>query len=111
MAFNISFFKVPKHKVFNYQPLYYDDRKERRENVKAEVLREKARKEGKEFKDEHYYPGKYIAGKMQEELHTNRRHAIAQSMIRVIGALTIALFILFLFYFADGYLMFLNSFR
>ncbi len=25
------FFKLPKHKVFNYDPIYYDERKEKRE--------------------------------------------------------------------------------
>lgn len=111
MAFNISFFKLPKHKVFNYQPLYYDERKEHRENVKAEVLREKAAREGTEYRDEHYYPGKYISGKMQEELHGNRRNALAQNTVKIIGVISIVIFFLFLFYFADGFLMFLESIR
>lgn len=33
----ISFFKVPKHRVFNYQPLYYDPEKERREQRRKEM--------------------------------------------------------------------------
>jgi len=33
----ISFFKVPQHRVFNYQPLYYDPEKERREQRKKEL--------------------------------------------------------------------------
>lgn len=33
----ISFFKVPKHRVFNYQPLYYDPEKERREQRRKEL--------------------------------------------------------------------------
>ena len=33
----ISFFKVPKHKVFNYQPLYYDPEKEAREQRRREL--------------------------------------------------------------------------
>ena len=28
MAFKLGIFKTPNHKVFNYQPLYYDPRKE-----------------------------------------------------------------------------------
>lgn len=111
MAFNISFFKLPKHKVFNYQPLYYDERKERRENVRADALREKARREGTEFRDENYYPGKYISGKMQEELRCNRRNALAQNIVKIIGAISLVVFFIFLFYFADGFLMFLKSIR
>ena len=30
----ISFFKVPNHRVFHYEPRYWDERKERREMVK-----------------------------------------------------------------------------
>ena len=29
----ISFFKTPKHRVFNYTPVYYDERKEHREKA------------------------------------------------------------------------------
>ena len=50
----ISFFKVPNHRVFHYEPRYWDERKERREMVKNETLREKALREGKEWKDEVY---------------------------------------------------------
>ena len=32
----ISFFKVPNHRVFHYEPRYWDERKERREMVKNE---------------------------------------------------------------------------
>lgn len=31
------FFKLPKHKVFEYQPLYYDPEKERREKRRKEL--------------------------------------------------------------------------
>ena len=63
----ISFFKVPNHRVFHYEPRYWDERKERREMVKNEALREKALREGKEWKDESYRPGMYISGKFQEQ--------------------------------------------
>ncbi len=33
----ISFFKVPQHRVFNYQPRYYDPEKERREQRRKEL--------------------------------------------------------------------------
>ena len=59
---NISFFKTPEHRVFHYEPRYWDERKEHREQVKNEALREKAMREGKEWKDEAYKPGMYISG-------------------------------------------------
>lgn len=33
----LSFFKVPKHRVFEYRPLYYDEEKERREERKRQM--------------------------------------------------------------------------
>lgn len=33
----ISFFKVPKHRVYDYQPIYYDPEKERREQRRREL--------------------------------------------------------------------------
>ncbi len=104
-----SFFKTPQHKVFNYQPLYYDERKERRENVRADALREKAQREGTEFKDENYYPGKYIKGKIQENSERNRKHAVSQKTLKIIGMLSIAIFFLFLAYFAQSFVAFMQS--
>ena len=43
---NISFFKTPSHRVFHYEPRYWDERKERREQVRQDALREKALREG-----------------------------------------------------------------
>ncbi len=106
-----AFFKTPKHKVFNYQPLYFDERKERRENVKADALREKAKREGTEYKDENYYPGKYIKGKIQESSERNRRHALGVKTIKIIGMLSIAIFFMFLIFFAQNYSVFLQSIR
>ena len=37
-------FRMPKPKQFNYQPLYYDERKERLENLKARAEAELAAK-------------------------------------------------------------------
>ncbi|MCQ2226346.1 MAG: hypothetical protein MJZ01_00345 [Bacteroidales bacterium] len=33
----ISFFKLPKHRVFEYRPLYYDPEKEQREQRRREL--------------------------------------------------------------------------
>ncbi len=35
------FFKRPKHIVFNYQPVFYDEKKERMEKRRAELDKEK----------------------------------------------------------------------
>lgn len=37
MAFGISFFKLPKHRQFDYKPRFYDPEKERREKRRMEL--------------------------------------------------------------------------
>ena len=52
------FFNLPKHRVFNYQPVFYDPKKEDLDARIAKAEREKAEAEGKE--KEPYVPGEYI---------------------------------------------------
>ncbi|HIT47950.1 MAG TPA: hypothetical protein IAC34_00445 [Candidatus Coprenecus stercoripullorum] len=111
MALNISFFKTPKHRVFTYTPLYYDERKERREQVKDEALREKAMREGREWKDDRYYTGKYIRGKIQEASRNNRRHALGANANKIVGWVSMIIFFIMLIYFAKYFQAFLVSIR
>ena len=117
---NISFFKTPSHRVFHYEPRYYDERKEHREAVRQEALREKAIKEalrekaireGKEWKDESYQPGKYIKGRLQEQVRNNRRGSLNKNLTRIIGLVSVAIFFAFLIYFAKYFTVFLESMR
>ena len=36
----MAFFKLPSHYVFDYKPMFYDPKKERRDTVRKEVRRE-----------------------------------------------------------------------
>ena len=54
MGIRLSFFKTPKHKVFNYIPIYYDERKERMQERLDAIEKEKAEKEGREWKNESF---------------------------------------------------------
>ncbi len=108
MPFNISFFKTPKHRVFHYEPRYYDERREHREMVRREALREKAVKEGREWKDDSYKPGQYISGKLQEQLHNGRRNSLSNNLTRLIGLVSVGVFLLFLYFFARNFKMFLQ---
>ncbi|HJB44036.1 MAG TPA: hypothetical protein IAB87_04535 [Candidatus Coprenecus merdipullorum] len=108
---NISFFKTPEHRVFHYEPRYWDERKEHREQVKNEALREKAMREGKEWKDEAYKPGMYISGRLQEQARNSRRGSLNKNLTRIIGLVSVAIFFAFLIYFAKYYTVFLESMR
>lgn len=107
----ISFFKTPKHRVFNYTPVYYDERKEHREKVKQEALREKAIREGREWRDPDYKPGKYISGAWQEEARKNRKHALGGNLRKYIGLISMIIFFIFLIYFAEYFQSFLEFFK
>lgn len=49
----LFFFKTPQHRVFNYQPLYYDERKE---ELEKKIENARRREKGE------YVPGESIRG-------------------------------------------------
>ena len=44
-----SFFKTPQHRQFNYEPLYYDERKEKLQERIKQIEQEYGVKNGKEY--------------------------------------------------------------
>jgi hypothetical protein len=77
----ISFFKTPKHRVFNYQPRYWDPEKEARE----ERL-ENAKKP-------------QIRGSFQAALRQNRKHSGFGTAGRIIFLITVAALLFAAIYF------------
>ncbi len=80
------FFKIPQHKRFNYQPLYYDEEKEKREERLKRIRREL----GKSDDEDHYVPT-ITRGSMRGYFDKTRR-VKKQSNVRLV------LLILFLFF-------------
>jgi CRISPR/Cas system CSM-associated protein Csm5 (group 7 of RAMP superfamily) len=81
MAFGFKFWHIPEHRVFHYEPRYYDERKERLEEMykkygktmPGEEIDEMARKEGLiEDKGKRYIPGMYIRGSFRETYESKR---------------------------------------
>ena len=81
MAFGFKFWHIPEHRVFHYEPRYYDERKERLEEMYKkygktmpnEQIDEMARKEGLiEEKEKRYIPGMYIRGSFRETYEAKR---------------------------------------
>ncbi len=64
-----TLFKTPAHRVFNYIPRYYDEKKERRENLE---------------KTTEYVPGQRIRGGMRHGLIDYRKTGNKYQRIRVI---------------------------
>lgn len=84
------FFKIPQHKRFNYQPLYYDEEKERREERRKRIRKEL----GKSEADDHYVPN-ITRGSMRGYFDKSRR-AKKQSNLRLV---ILVLFLIFVSYF------------
>ncbi len=79
--------------------------------VKNEALREKALREGKEWRDESYRPGMYISGKFQEQARNSRRSSLNKTLTRIIGLVSVATFIALLYFFAKYATIVLESLR
>ena len=122
MALQFTFFKTPKHRVFNYSPIYYDPEKEEREQRAAQLRAEREgerRKKGgdpsleegiggrradtRTREERLYYPGKRIRGSFQRSLYENRRHAGNNRYLRIIILLSVVVLLVALIYFADGF--------
>ena len=103
MALRFSFFNSPKHKVFNYQPLYFDPEKERREQRRAQLL-------PRTREERLYYPGRLIRGSFQKALYENRRHAGDNRYVRIVIVLSIVILFIAVIYFADGLRFLFNAF-
>ena len=90
----LIFFKQSGHRVFNYQPLFYNERKERL-NKKME---EAARKEKGE-----YVPGANIRGSFQKMRYESKRGKVINPAKRVLNLLTLAIILVALLYFIKYY--------
>lgn len=107
MAFGIKFWHIPEHRVFHYEPRYYDERKERLEELykkygktmPSEEIEAIAKKEG--LLDEtgrRYIPGMHIRGSFRQTYEEKRLSkekenspmAIVKKLILVITAVAVA---------------------
>ena len=107
MAFGIKFWHIPEHRVFHYEPRYYDERKEKLEELykkygktmPTEEIDAIAKKEG--LVDEtgrRYIPGMHIRGSFRQVYEERRLSkekdnspmTIARKVILVLTAIAIA---------------------
>lgn len=109
-----SLFNTPKHRVFNYKPLYYDQAKEElQERIKAA---EEAKRTGEGYDrsayiHEHpevegenvrrYIPGRNIRGKIQKSVYENRKSSLSPLITRVIIFVSIIVMMLAVYFLAD----------
>jgi hypothetical protein len=111
MGLNLSFFKTPKHRVFNYQPLYYDERKEELQErvARAEEAAEKEKREKmglpqkKKKDDPDYVPGRTIRHNFRRSVYSSRRRPGSPFLMRIIVLLSMIVLIVALFYVAQAF--------
>lgn len=96
MGLNFSFFKTPKHRVFHYQPLYYDPRKEA---LQERIARAREDEKGKEHD---YVPGKNIRTNFRKALYDNRKQAGSPVVMRIIVMLSLVGLAAALYFFAKS---------
>lgn len=71
----LTFFKTPKHKQFNYRPLFYDKKKEEREKLQKTALEEKGQDYEQALRDRMRMRWKRNAG-AKDKKATNQRLVI-----------------------------------
>lgn len=93
------FFRTPKHRIFNYQPLYYDERKEA---LDEKIENARKRNAGK------YIPGDTVRGGFKKIKYNTKRSKGMNSIIRYITIIAFAIFIIALIHFTKFFDFFMN---
>lgn len=78
MGFNFRLFSLPKHRAFNYQPLYFDEKKEAMEERFSRLHEEE------KGKDPGYIPGRLLRSKLRKTVYQNRRSPGSVMLNRII---------------------------
>ena len=123
MAFGFKFWHIPEHRVFHYEPRYYDERKEKLEELykkygktmPGEEIDAIAKKEG--LTDEtgkRYIPGMHIRGsfrKTYEEKRLSQEKETSPMTIvkRIVLILTLIAIAFAAYYLSKGFIMMLVS--
>ncbi|MBQ3722297.1 MAG: hypothetical protein II851_01165 [Bacteroidales bacterium] len=97
-----NMFGEQEHRVFNYKPIYYDEKKEERKRMFGAVDGSLDREMEKAKEDGTYVPGSFIKESMREgrERRTRSHANKAQNIIGLVGLLLI---FIVLFYIAKFY--------
>ena len=101
MAFRISFFRTPKHRVFNYKPMYWNPEKEAFEE-RIKRTRETVAAQKKD-EDKPYIPGGSIRGSFRASYHVERRYPARQKLVRAVIVISLVVIMLMAVYFTQAF--------
>lgn len=110
MAIRINFFNTPEHKVFHYEPMYYDEYKEHVEELRKKYgkdktedeIKEMAAKDGYVEKKSTYVPGMSIRGSFRKGLEENRKQEANGKLKTVIRLISLLAAAVVAYYIAQG---------
>lgn len=103
MGIGFSFFKAPKHRVFKYQPLYFDERKEAmKERLERLNLEERE-------SEEKYRPGKFIRFNMRKSFYESRSKKGSPVVTRFIILAAISGLLIMFYYLAKYFGLFFTQ--
>ena len=118
MAF-FSLFKTPRHRSFNYKPLYYNEQKEELEERLRAAEKQKRTGEKYDHSDyihghesvegdnvRKYIPGRNIRGKIQKSVYEGRKSAMSPYLTRIIIFVSIIIMMLAVYFLADKLTLF-----
>ncbi len=90
---SFKLFNTPKHKVFNYQPVYYDERKEAlEERIAAAERKNKGQ----------YVPGESIKGAFTKpRFEVKKSSGVTDKIVRLLTIVTLAILMLAVLYFTN----------
>ncbi len=105
MAFRISFFKSPQHRVFHYSPLFWNPEKEEFDKRVARSREEV--KAAQETQERRYVPGSNIRGSFKKNMEVQRRAPKNQNVVRWVVLISLIVIMIAAVYFTQGisYLM------
>ncbi len=96
MGLSFNLFKSTPHRVFHYEPRYYDPKKEAMEERYARLNDDGKSKEDK------YIPGKFIRTHMRNNMYKNKKDVTKTLLIRIVILASLVILLMAAFYLTDG---------
>jgi len=94
----LGFFKLPKHRNFNFKPRYYDPIKDEVQERVRQIEQELSEDKGK------YVPGSTIRGGIKHQYERSRREVKKTKMQRLLIRLLLIALIILILYFVQKFL-------
>ncbi len=86
MGLNISWFKTSKHRVFHYEPLYYNEKKEKMDE---------------RYNRNTYTPGVNIRGKIRNSSVENKKHPMSSFTRKIVVFISLLIMFILAYYFSQ----------